>query len=131
MTDEQIEFIQSRTGFKIWREETLSVEHEYVGGPNGGFVLLPLGLRLNRHLENAQVGAALEFINGERARLYAVQRVRCNDAIISGLAMVRYGMSTKELRDKWRRDAVYAGAGLGSIDPEECLVLFYRRKEGF
>ena len=122
--------MSDRGGLAIYKEDALHVRHEYVGGPYGGFVLLPLGLRLNRELADAKVGTALEFDGGERARLLNAKVVRTNDAITSGMAVVRYGLDIKDLRKVWCREAVYTGAGVGSVDKDSCLLLFYRRKEG-
>lgn len=130
MTDEEREEKFLKTGLGIWREDAVEVDHPYVGGPYGGFILLPLGLRINRDVEVAAPGTALEFSDGERARLLSVKRVRCNDPLTGGMSWVRYGMYMKELRDKWRRDAVYAGSGVNAIDSDECLIVFYKRKEG-
>ena len=109
-------------------ERAVSVAHEYVGGPYGGFVLLPLGLRLNRDVEEAVVGSMLEFSGGERARLLCVKRLACNDALTSGLATIRYGLNMIELRKRWCRESVLSGAGLKAIDNSVCLAVFYERK---
>lgn len=85
---------------------------------------------MNRDIAAASAGQALEFTGGERARLISASIVRCNDPVTSGLAMVRYGLSMKEMRDKWRIDAIYSGAGLRAIDSDECLIVCYKRKEG-
>lgn len=128
MTPEEEKALNS--GLKIWMEAAIKVSHPYMGGPNGGFMLLPLGLRLNRDVEKAKPGTPLEFITGERARLIGVKCVPCNDTVTNGLSTIRYGLNMKELRDKWRKDAVYTGSGINAIDKDVCLVVFYKRKEG-
>lgn len=116
-------------GLVIYTEEALKVNHEYVGGPYGGYVLLPLGLRLNREIAEAKAGVALEFLGGERARLLGVKILKCNDVVTSCLSTIRYGKSIMDQRTVWRRQAVYSGAGVGSIDSDNCLIVFYKRKE--
>lgn len=115
-------------GLVIYTEEAIRVSHEYMGGPHGGFILLPLGLRINRNIAEAKEGTALEFIDGERARLIGTKIVKCNDVVTNGLSMVRYGMSMMNMRNMWKRQAVYAGAGVNAIDTDECLLVFYKRK---
>lgn len=113
----------------IYTEEALKINHEYMGGPYGGFVLLPLGLRLNREIAEAKVGVALEFLGGERARLLSVKTLKCNDLMTSCLCMVRYGNPIVSQRVAWQRQAVYSGAGVGSVDKDNCLIVFYKKKE--
>jgi hypothetical protein len=121
--------IEVEGGSVIYTEEALKINHEYVGGPYGGFVLLPLGLRLNREIAEAKVGVALEFLGGERARLLSVKTLKCNDLMTSCLCMVRYGNPIMSQRVAWQRQAVYSGAGVGSVDKDNCLIVFYKKKE--
>ena len=130
MTDEERQEKFRSSGLQIWIEPALHVAQEYYSGPYGGFAVLPLGLRINRDIEEAETGSAIEFSGGERARVLSVKRVKCNDPMTSGLAWVRYGLNVKDLRERWRREAVYAGSGVKAVDMDECLVLFYKRKEG-
>jgi hypothetical protein len=37
-------------------------------------------------------------------------------------------MSMMNMRNMWKRQAVYAGAGVNAIDTDECLLVFYKRK---
>ena len=121
--------IEVEGGSVIYTEEALKINHEYIGGPYGGFVLLPLGLRLNREIAEAKVGVALEFLGGERARLLGVKTLKCNDLMTSCLCMVRYGNPIMSQRVAWQRQAVYSGAGVGSVDKDNCLIVFYKKKE--
>lgn len=121
--------IEVEGGSVIYTEEALKINHEYMGGPYGGFVLLPLGLRLNREIAEAKVGVALEFLGGERARLLSVKTLKCNDLMTSCLCMVRYGNPIVSQRVAWQRQAVYSGAGVGSVDKDNCLIVFYKKKE--
>ena len=121
--------IEVEGGSVIYTEEALKINHEYMGGPYGGFVLLPLGLRLNREIAEAKVGVALEFLGGERARLLSVKTLKCNDLMTSCLCMVRYGNPIVCQRVAWQRQAVYSGAGVGSVDKDNCLIVFYKKKE--
>lgn len=121
--------IEVEGGSVIYTEEALKINHEYMGGPYGGFVLLPLGLRLNREIAEAKVGVALEFLGGERARLLSVKTLKCNDLMTSCLCMVRYGNPIMSQRVAWQRQAVYSGAGVGSVDKDNCLIVFYKKKE--
>lgn len=115
-------------GLVIYTEDAVRINHEYTGGPYGGFVLLPLGLRLNRYIAEAKEGSALEFLGGERARLIGTKIIKCNDVVTNGLSMVRYGKNMLDMRNQWKKQAIYAGAGLRAVDTDECLLVFFKRK---
>jgi hypothetical protein len=103
------------------------IEHEYVSHFYMGYVLLPLGLRINTELKNLKMGDSIRFSDGTEASVVRACVVDCKTPLASMLCAMKYSKSLSYILDIWQKNAQWLGDGLNYVDRDNFLCIFYKK----
>ena len=95
-----------------------------------GYILLPYGAFYDKTKDfvDAKKGDILRFFNGGDYEIDNVVLIP-QDRVCDTLCRMRYGISWQVAFEKWKSYAVLQGYGKDALSTEECLLVFYAKKE--
>lgn len=105
------------------------VNHSAPGRVYADFILLPLGMKMNRELLKYKKGDRMKMLDGSVYYILRTGVLRIDNPIVAGLCYLRYGITLKKMMLHWRDSAIAYGYGKNAVSDEECLLIVYGSKE--
>lgn len=93
------------------------------------FIMLPLGIRMNRELLSYKKGDRIKMLDGNTYLILGVGTIQFNSTLASALCFLRYGITLKRLLMLWGQNAIAYGYGKKAVNQEECLIVVYGSKD--
>lgn len=104
------------------------INHPFPIESKARIALLPIGLFLNREIQEAKIGDTVEFWTDwryERAKLVYKCEMSIKTAIFSYLMRLAYGknMTIVKMLERWNAQSVIEGFGQDGFDRDKCLMI--------
>ena len=106
-----------------------NVAHSIPGNVHADFILLPLGIKMNRDLLKYKKGDRIKMIDGSTHYIIRAGILNMDNPIVAGLCYLRYGITLKRMMLHWRDNAIAYGYGNKAVSDEECLLIVDGSKE--
>lgn len=110
------------------KKKTRKILHYEPGDYHLDYVLAPVGYSYNIELASAKKGDVLEFSDGIRHRIISVRRIKTSGSLADILSVMRYGISIRACRSRWRTNARLAGNSPDVVSDAECLWIIYEKR---
>lgn len=105
------------------------INHSSPGDVYADFILLPLGLKMNRNIISYKSGDRIKFLDGKVYYIVSAGILDMDNPVVAGLCFLRYGITLKKLMLHWTESAIAYGYGKKAVSKEECLLIVYGSKE--
>lgn len=105
------------------------INHSSPGDVYADFILLPLGLKMNRNIISYKRGDRIKFLDGKVYYIVSAGILDMGNPVVAGLCFLRYGITLKKLMLHWAESAIAYGYGKKAVSKEECLLIVYGSKE--
>lgn len=105
------------------------INHSSPGNVYADFILLPLGLKMNRNIISYKRGDRIKFLDGKVYYIISAGVLDMGNPVVAGLCFLRYGITLKKLMLHWTESAIAYGYGKKAVSDEECLLIVYGSKE--
>ena len=105
------------------------INHSSPGDVYADFILLPLGLKMNRNIISYKSGDRIKFLDGKVYYIISAGVLDISNPVVAGLCFLRYGITLKKLMLHWTESAIAYGYGKKAVSKEEWLLIGYGSKE--
>ena len=105
------------------------INHSSPGDVYADFILLPLGLKMNRNIISYKSGDRIKFLDGKVYYIISAGVLDISNPVVAGLCFLRYGITLKKMMLHWTESAIAYGYGKKAVSKEECLLIVYGSKE--
>lgn len=111
------------------KPKTFKLKHAEPGDFRLDYILLPVGYGYNSEFKNAKRGDMIRFFGGGVYPIVSVKKIKLGRGGAELLCQMRYGVSLRAAKERWKMNARLEGHGAKALSEDECLWIVYD-KEG-
>jgi hypothetical protein len=111
------------------KSKVVKLHHDKCCNFEYDFIILPTGFRYNVDVQHLREGDIIKFVDGSKHLVHSIARISIKSAIADSLCRVRYGISILRAYEIWCQRLRVIKEDVKSISENECLVVFFRKKE--
>lgn len=111
------------------KSRKIKVFHDKVDNDRLDYVLFPFGFAYNVDLQKIRKGDIIVFLDKSEHYVFSICKVEVKSAIAECLCYKRYGISLTRAMEIWRDRARFSGYDEKAINSEECLVVWYDKRD--